>query len=132
MITKFYKILFYCFSLETFLYIKKLSHDTIHFRLVMKTINKEVLKIAADKIMLELDDNQYDSLIVELKGICQLMDDIKNIPGIDSVEPMTFPFDNRTTYLREDVIEEPLSKEEVLKNAGDVKDGQIRLPKVVG
>ena len=98
----------------------------------MKTINKEVLKIAADKIMLELDDNQYDSLIVELKGICQLMDDIKNIPGIDSVEPMTFPFDNRTTYLREDVIEEPLSKEEVLKNAGDVKDGQIRLPKVVG
>lgn len=97
----------------------------------MKTINKEVLKIAADKIMLDLDEEQYDSLIIELKGICQMVDAIKTIPGIDDAKPMTFPFDNRTSYLREDVIEEPLPKEEVLKNAKDVKDGQICLPKVV-
>lgn len=97
----------------------------------MKTINKEVLKIAADKIMLDLDEEQYDSLIIELKGICQMVDAIKTIPGIDDAEPMTFPFDNRTSYLREDIIEEPLPKEEVLKNAKDVKDGQICLPKVV-
>ena len=44
---------------------------------------------------------------------------------------MTFPFDVSTTYMREDVVEEPLSNEEALKNASDVKDGQIRLPKVV-
>ena len=97
----------------------------------MKTINKEILKIAADKIMLDLDEEQYDSLIIELKGICQMVDAIKTIPGIDDAEPMTFPFDNRTSYLREDLIEEPLLKEEVLKNAKDVKDGQICLPKVV-
>ena len=66
----------------------------------MKTINKEVLRIAADKIMLDLDEEQYDSLIIELKGICQMVDAIKTIPGIDDAEPMTFPFDNRTFYLR--------------------------------
>ena len=97
----------------------------------MKTINKEVLKVAADRIMLDLDEEQYDSLIVELKGICQMVDAIKELPGIDDVEPMTFPFDNRTSHLRDDVTEEPLPKEETLKNAHDVKDGQIRLPKVV-
>ena len=64
----------------------------------MKTINKEVLKIAADKIMLDLDEEQYDSLIVELKGICQMVDAIKTIPGIDEAEPMTFPFDNRISH----------------------------------
>jgi Asp-tRNA(Asn)/Glu-tRNA(Gln) amidotransferase C subunit len=34
--------------------------------------------------------------------------------------------------LREDVAETPLDRDEALKNAGNVQDGQIKLPKVVG
>ena len=41
-------------------------------------------------------------------------------------------FNVTTDYLREDVAETPLTKEEVLANAKDVLDGQIKLPKVVG
>ena len=36
------------------------------------------------------------------------------------------------TDLREDVVEKPLDRDVALKNASDVVDGQIRLPKVVG
>ena len=37
-----------------------------------------------------------------------------------------------TDYLRDDVEEPSLSKDDILRNAKDVVDGQIKLPKVVG
>jgi Asp-tRNA(Asn)/Glu-tRNA(Gln) amidotransferase C subunit len=45
---------------------------------------------------------------------------------------MTFPFACENSFLREDVAETPLDRDEALKNAGNVQDGQIKLPKVVG
>ena len=97
----------------------------------MKPVSKEVLKTAASKMMFEMDDNQYDQLIKELNIFLEQVDLIGDIPHIDEVTPMTFPFEVTNSYLREDEVEEPLSQEEALKNASDVKDGQIRLPKVV-
>ena len=97
----------------------------------MKPVSKEVLKTAASKMMFEMDDNQYDQLIKELNIFLKQVDLIGDIPHIDEVTPMTFPFEVTNSYLREDEVEESLSQEEALKNASDVKDGQIRLPKVV-
>ena len=97
----------------------------------MKPVNKDVLKLAASKMMFEMSDQEYDALIKELNVFIKQAEIIGQIPNIDDVEPMTFPFDVSTTYMREDVVEEPLSNEEALKNASDVKDGRIRLPKVV-
>lgn len=97
----------------------------------MKPVSKEVLKLAASKMMFEMSDQEYDALIKELNVFIKQAEIIGQIPNIDDVEPMTFPFDVSTTYMREDVVEEPLSNEEALKNASDVMDGQIRLPKVV-
>ena len=97
----------------------------------MKPVSKEVLKTAASKLMFEMDDNQYDQFIKELNIFLKQVDLIGDIPHIDDVTPMTFPFEVANSYLREDEVEEPLSQEEALKNASDVKDGQIRLPKVV-
>ena len=97
----------------------------------MNPINKETLRIAADKVMLSMDEEQYDSLIIELEDISHQMELIGKIEGIEETEPMTFPFDTKTDYLREDIPEEPLTQEEALKNAGDVVNGQISLPKVV-
>ena len=98
----------------------------------MKTVNKKILKDVANKLMFDMDDSQYDTLLEEFDVILKQMDIISDIPNIDDVAPMTFPFDVTTSYLREDVASKPLSQEEALKNASDVVDGQIRLPKVVG
>lgn len=98
----------------------------------MKAINKDVLKDAASRLMFDMSDEQYDTLEKEFDIMIKQMKLIGEIPGVDDVEPMTFPFDVATDYLREDEVEETLSKEEVLKNAKDVVDGQIKLPKVVG
>jgi len=97
----------------------------------MKEVNKEVLATAAHKLMFDMSDEQYDNLLAEFDVIISQMNLIGDIEGVDEAEPMTFPFDVTNTYLREDVATSPLSKEEALKNAKDVVDGQIRLPRVV-
>lgn len=97
----------------------------------MKNVNKETLKTAANKLMFDMSEEQYDNLLNEFDVIISQMNLIGDIEGVDEVEPMTFPFDVTTTYLREDVSSKPLSREEALRNAKDVVDGQIRLPRVV-
>lgn len=98
----------------------------------MKKITKETLKIAANKLMFEMSEEELDVLFNEFETVQTQLSIIATIPGIDDVEPMTFPFEVSTSYLREDVPCEPLNRDEALKNAKDVVDGQIRLPKVVG
>ena len=93
---------------------------------------REVLKDAAIRLMFDMSDEQYETLEKEFEIIIKQMNLIGEIDGVDEVEPMTFPFNVTTDYLREDVAETPLTKEEVLANAKDVLDGQIKLPKVVG
>ncbi len=98
----------------------------------MKKVNEEVLRAVADKLMFDITDEQCQSLLIEFNTILKQMELIGEIPNIDDYSPMTFPFDVTSSYLREDIPSKPLDKKEALKNAKDVKDGQIRLPKVVG
>lgn len=97
----------------------------------MKTVTKEVLKTTANKLMFDMSDEQYDNLVKEFDVLIKQMNLIGEIDGVDTAEPMTFPFEVTNDFLREDVASAPESKEEILKNSADVVDGQIRLPKVV-
>ena len=97
----------------------------------MKQVTKEILKNTANKLLFDMSDEQFEQLVKEFEIITKQMELIKDIPGVDDAERMTFPFDNANTYFREDIQSSPLNRDEVLKNASDVKDGQFRLPKVV-
>ena len=98
----------------------------------MKKVNKDVLKEAASNLMLDLSDDECEALLNEFDTIQKQMEFISKIDGIDDVEPMSFPFDVTNEYLREDVPSAPVNRDTLLKNASDVENGQIRLPKVVG
>lgn len=97
----------------------------------MKTITMDVLKDAANRLLFTLSEEEYETLFGEFVTLQKQMEKIGKIEGLDEYEPMTFPFDCSTYYLREDEPSVPLTQEEALKNAGNVKDGQIKLPKVV-
>lgn len=79
-----------------------------------------------------MTEDELDTLNDEFKVLLAQMENLGKVEGVDSYEPMTFPFDVSIDAMREDVPEKPLSREEALKNAGRTKDGQIMLPKVVG
>lgn len=92
----------------------------------------ELLKVCANNLMFDMSEEQYKVLLREFDILTKQMEVLADIQGLDEISPMTFPFDVTTTYLREDVFEESITKEEALRNAKEVVDGQIKLPKVVG
>ena len=97
----------------------------------MKPVDKEILKIAANNLMFDMTDEQYDTLLEEFSIISKQMELVNGINGVNEATPMTFPYDLHTAFLREDETTKPLEKSEALKNASDVVDNYIRLPKVV-
>ncbi|MCH3909322.1 MAG: hypothetical protein LKJ81_03375 [Bacilli bacterium] len=97
----------------------------------MKTITMDVLKDAANRLLFDMDEKEYETLYEEFMILEKQMEKIGKIEGLEHYSPMTFPFDCSTSYLREDVATKPLPREEALKNAGNVQDDEIKLPKVV-
>lgn len=97
----------------------------------MNKVNKEILKDAANRLLFDMSDEEYDTLLDEFGIINEQFSLIGKIEGVDDVSPMTFPFEVTIDVLREDVPGTTLKKEDVLKNAGSVQDGQIKLPKVI-
>ena len=97
----------------------------------MKKVDKEVLKESAHKLLFDMSEEEYDTLLKEFDFIINQMKIISHIKGVDDVEPMSLPYPVTTSEMREDVAEQPLTQEEALKNAADKKDGMIILPKVI-
>ena len=98
----------------------------------MVKYDKDLLKKCANNLLFDMSETQYELLLKEFDILTKQMQVLGEIEGLESITPMTFPFDVSTSFLREDEPEVSISKEEVLRNAKDVQDGQIKLPKVVG
>ena len=95
-------------------------------------IEKEKLKEYANKLMFDMNDEEYSVLQAEFEVILKQMDLIGKIPDIDKVSPMTFPFKNSDVELREDKVGDYLTVSEVLENTKHQVDDQVKVPKVVG
>ena len=94
-------------------------------------IEKEKLKKYAKLLMFDMDEEEYSTLQEEFDIILKQMDLISNIPDIENVKPMTFPFINKNAKLREDVVKDYLTTGEVLANTKHQVDDQVKIPKVV-
>ena len=97
----------------------------------MKEYNIEVLKDAANRLLFDMSEEEYSTLLEEFNIITKQMRLIGEDASLDKLEPMTFPFNCVTSYLREDEPEKPLDREDALRNAHNKTGGQIKLPKVV-
>lgn len=91
----------------------------------------KLLKECANNLMFDMSEEQYKVLLSEFDVVTQQMEVLGEIEGLDELAPMTFPYEIYTTFLREDIPDESISKEDALRNAKDVVEGQIKLPKVV-
>lgn len=96
----------------------------------MYKIEIENLKKYANLLMFDMNEEEYETLQKEFEVILQQLELIGKIENINSVEPMTFPFEVNKDF-REDVVKEELSIEDALKNAKEIIDREIKVPKVV-
>ena len=88
-------------------------------------VSIEKLKQLANRLMFDMEEKEYLTLQEEFEVL------ISQIEGADDVEPMAFPFISESIGLRDDEPGEILTKEEVLKNAHDTCDNQVRVKKVI-
>ncbi len=94
-------------------------------------IKKEKLQEYAKKLMFDMSDEEYKTLENEFIFLLEQMKKIESLEHIKEVEPMVFPFVNENTSLREDVIDEYLTVDEVLANTKHQLNDQVKVPKVV-
>ena len=94
-------------------------------------MSKDILKMLANKMMFTMNEDEYDTLLEEFNIILKQMDLIGNIPNIEKIEPMTFPFPLENVSFREDCVVDELGIDDILLNSEDNLYNQVRLPKVV-
>ncbi|KXU52016.1 aspartyl/glutamyl-tRNA(Asn/Gln) amidotransferase, C subunit [Candidatus Stoquefichus sp. KLE1796] len=97
---------------------------------MMNDIEK-MLKQLGRKTMFDVSDEEMPALIEEYNVF---MSHVQALEAIDTtdVEPLAFPYEIETTYLRDDDETYVISREDALKNAKNIQDNQIKVPKVVG
>lgn len=91
----------------------------------------EMLRQLALKTMFRLTDEEIPAMRTEYDVF---MHHVKALEAVDTtgVEPLCFPYEIMTTYLREDDPCDVYDVDEILSNGPDVVEHQVRVPKVVG
>lgn len=86
----------------------------------------------ADKLLIGLTEEEKDMIVSEFDIIDESIQAVTEIPNISSVEPMTHALDDFEFQLREDVAQESIPIDDLLRNSDDEDGAEIVVPKVVG
>ncbi|PKM64581.1 MAG: Asp-tRNA(Asn)/Glu-tRNA(Gln) amidotransferase GatCAB subunit C [Firmicutes bacterium HGW-Firmicutes-20] len=96
----------------------------------MERINKQKVFKLAEQLMLRLSDEEADNIIAEFDTLLKQLDLLNQI-DTSNVEEMIYPFEEPTSFFREDIIDQVLSIEDALYNAPVEEEGYFVIPKVV-
>ncbi|GER67998.1 aspartyl/glutamyl-tRNA(Asn/Gln) amidotransferase subunit C [Weizmannia acidilactici] len=95
----------------------------------MPDISKEQVKHVANLARLEMSEVEVEKFTKQLGDIIHFAESLNEL-DTTGVPPTTHVLEIRNV-MREDVVEEGLPRDLVLKNAPDTQDGQIRVPTIV-
>lgn len=96
----------------------------------MEKFSTEYFRKLASDLKFDLSDAEIEELKKDFAAVekqVELFDSVNT----DGVEPMVYPFETPTVFLREDEVCETLEQSDALANAADVRMGHIHVPKVV-
>lgn len=96
----------------------------------MELFSEEYFKKLANDIMFDVNAQEISEIQEEFKALLKQLDILHAI-HTDGVEEMIYPFEQETTFLREDTVDRVISQKEALSNAVSVKAGHVHVPKVV-
>lgn len=96
----------------------------------MEQFDKAYFKKLAHQIMFDLSDKEIADLQEEFKVLLVQMELLSKI-DTDDVEEMIYPFEQETSYIRDDEVTNVLTQAQALENACNVMEGHVHVPKVV-
>ena len=91
----------------------------------------EMVDDYAEKLLIGLTEEENKMVLDEFEIIDSNIDLINEIPNIKDVEPMSHCLDDFVYELREDIVEESVPVEDLLKNCDRYTDREVEVPKVV-
>ena len=92
--------------------------------------DREYFRKLAHQLMFDLSDEEEDGIVKEfgeLETQMSLLDQVNT----DDTEEMIYPFEQATTFLRDDVVTNVISQADAMKNVKKNLEGHFVLPKVV-
>ena len=93
--------------------------------------SKETVDKLADLLMIGLTPEENKMVLDEFEIIDNNINKINKIKGIEDAVPMTHCLDDFECELREDIVEESPSIEELLQNCDNHDGREVEVPKVV-
>ena len=92
--------------------------------------DREYFRKLAHQLMFDLSDEEADGIVKEfgeLETQMSLLDQVNT----DDTEEMIYPFEQATSFLRDDVVTNVISQADDMKNVKKNLEGHFVLPKVV-
>lgn len=96
---------------------------------MMARITKDQVKHVAHLARLSVTEEEVEQFTEQLDKIISFAEQLNEL-NTEGIEPTTHVLDIKNV-LREDVVKESLKNEEVLKNAPDEQDGQVKVPSIM-
>lgn len=92
---------------------------------------EEMLKKLGLKTMFNISDAEMAELVEEYDVFMNHVAVLKEI-DTEGIEPLAYPYEIETSFLRDDEPIDIISLEDALSNVKSVQENQIKVPKVVG
>ena len=97
----------------------------------MATLDKNTVKYLADLSRIAVSSEEEDALLKDLKKILLYIEQLNEV-DTSNVQPCTYVTKALTqTPLRDDVVEQTLTREQFLKGAPQQIGGMLRVPEVI-
>ncbi|NCB33151.1 MAG: Asp-tRNA(Asn)/Glu-tRNA(Gln) amidotransferase subunit GatC [Erysipelotrichia bacterium] len=87
-------------------------------------------KSLAHQLMFDLSDDEADDIVREFETLNRQMK-LMDAVSTDGVEEMVYPFEDETSFIRDDEVTNVISQDEALANVEKKVEGHFVLPKVV-
>ena len=84
----------------------------------------------AHQLMFDLSDQEADDIVKEFDTLNRQLE-LLDAVNTDGVEPMVYPFEEETSFLRDDQVSNVITQEEALSNVDKKLEGPFVLPRVV-
>ena len=93
---------------------------------------KEIVDDLAKDLLFNLNEEENKLILEEVAIIDKNLALVADFDNLNEIEPMTHCLDDFTFTLREDIAEESIPIEELLRNADRTEGREVEVPKVVG
>ena len=95
----------------------------------MSTITKEQVNHIAHLSRLEIQEDEVDGYIEKLEKVVDLFNELNSV-DMENIKP-TYHVLDLVNVFREDVAQEGMNREEVLKNSKETEAGQFKVPTII-